>query len=408
MKNRLKVGAQVGLFGLAGMLGSVAPAVLTAGLAANMPAAAMAQATTATVHGLAKDPGGVPLHDGIVKFTTDVAAPAKDRTYKYSAPLGADGTYKATGIPAGDYLVVLFRGDVSADFQRVTVKAGEDKTLDFDMTREEYIKSLSPEALKELEEAKKKNAAVLADNAKIANINKTLIQARADEKNGKADEAVTNLTPLTVAKPDEPIIWAALGEAQLAVADAARAAAATAHTPTNDPAIQQKYADAAASYQKALDTNAASKKPAQDIAFTADLNMGQAFSRSGKPVEAGAAYEAAAKADPTKAGIAFYNEAAVFYNAQKLPEAVAAADKAIAADPKRSDAYYIKAASLIPGAKPVTDPKTKITTFELPPGCLEAYQEYLELDPNGRHAAEVKDLLVNLKQPIKNSFKAKK
>jgi tetratricopeptide (TPR) repeat protein len=249
---------------------------------------------------------------------------------------------------------------------------------------------------------------VLAENAKIANINKTLIQARTDEKNGKADEAVTNLTPLTVAKPDEPIIWAALGEAQLAVADAARAAAIAAHTPTTDPALQQKYADAAASYQKALDTNAASKKPAQDIAFTANLNMGQAFSRSGKPVEAGAAYEAAAKADPTKAGVAFYNEAAVFYNAQKLPEAVAAADKAIAADPKRSDAYYIKAASLIPGAKPVTDPKTKITTFELPPGCLEAYQEYLELDPNGRHAAEVKDLLVNLKQPIKNSFKAKK
>ena len=73
-------------------------------------------------------------------------------------------------------------------------------------------------------------------------------------------------------------------------------------------------------------------------------------------------------------------------------------------DPKRPDPYYIKGQSLIP--KATLDAKTN--KFVLPPGCLESYQEYLELAPTGKFAPEVKDLLNNLGQPVKNSFKAGK
>jgi tetratricopeptide (TPR) repeat protein len=374
------------------------------------PTPASAQIVMGEIHGIVKDTEGTPLNGGAeIRLSTDLTLPANERRWKYKAPVGPDGTYKVTGIAPGEYLINVFRGETSVDYFQTTIKQADEKTVDFDMSRPAYIASLTPEERKSLEEARAKNAGVRAENAKIANINKTIIQARIDEKNGKAADAVAALTPLTVAKPDEAIIWAALGEAQLAAADDARKAAQTAHTDTKDPAILQKYADAAVSYQKALDTNNASKKPIPDIAFSSNLNMGQAFGRSGKPDEAGAAYEAAAKADPTKAGLAYFNEAVVYYQTNtKMKEAAAAADRAIAADPKRVDAYYIKGQALIPDAKPVTDPKTQVTTFELPPGCLEAYQEYLELAPNGVHAADVKDLLTNLKQPIKSSFKAKK
>jgi len=358
-----------------GIVALIAPALL----AATQPAYVMAQPAPATVHGV-----------------------AKDRKYQYDFPVGADGTYKGAGIAPGDYLVVVFIGDKSVDYQSVTVKTGDDKTVDFDMSREEYLKSMSPADRAALEAAKKKNAGVIAENAKIADVNKTLIQARADEKSGKADQAVTELTPLTTQKPDEPIIWGALGEAQLASADAATAAARAAKTPTNDPAILQKYTDAAASFQKALDLNAASKKPIVDIAFSSSLNLGQALGRSGKPDDAAKAYEAAATANPAMAGTALYNEAATYFNANKLTEAAAAADKAIAADPKRAESYYIKASALVPNA--TIDPQTK--KFVLPPGCLEAYQEYLELAPTGGHAEDVKGLLVSLGQPQKGSFKA--
>jgi tetratricopeptide (TPR) repeat protein len=401
---------------IAGRLRNGLSGVLMAGLAvpvllvAMQPANVMAQATS-TVSGIVKDPAGTPLGKGEVKFTTNANVPAKERKYQYTFPVGPDGTYHATGVAPGDYTVFYFRPenpDKSADFQTLKVKGGEDLKLDFDMSRPEYLKSLSPEDRAALEAAIKKNAATMAENSKIANINNTLKQAHEDEKNGKGDQAVTELTPLTVAKPDEPIIWGALGDAQLSVADAAYNAARAAKTSVADPAIQQKYADAAASYQKAIDLDSKATKPNPANDFVYYLNLGQAFSREGKPDEAGAAYENAAKANPAQAGKAYYNEAAVFLNGSKLPEAAAAADKAIAADPKFAESYYVKASALVQNTTSVTDPKTNTTKFVLPPGCLEAYQEYLELDPTGHHAADVRALLTSLQQPEKNSFKAGK
>jgi tetratricopeptide (TPR) repeat protein len=371
---------------------------------ALVPAISFAQTTgdNATVHGHVNDAAGVAFKTGDVKFSTDKTTADPKRIYRYTFPIDANGDYKATDVAPGDYLIVVWVQGKSVDFQNVVLKLKDDKAVNFDMTREEYLKSMTPEARAALEATKKKNATAMAENAKIADVNKTLIQARADEKSGKADQAVTELTPLTTQKPDEPIIWGALGEAQLAAADAATAAARAAKTPTTDPALLQKYTDAAASFQKALDLNAASKKPIMDVAFSSSLNMGQALGRSGKPDEAAKAYEAAATANPAMAGTALYNEAATYFNANKLTEAAAAADKAIAADPKRAESYYIKASALVPNA--TIDPQTK--KFVLPPGCLEAYQAYLELAPTGGHAEDVKGLLVSLGQPQKGSFKA--
>jgi tetratricopeptide (TPR) repeat protein len=398
VKNRMKLGAGIGFLSSFGFLAIAAPTVL----AITLPSTLVAQAG-ATITGVAKDPAGQPYNSGEVRFSTDKTTPADKRKYQYTIPVGADGTYKATDVAPGSYIIAYFRDGKSIWYHELDIKSGETKTVDFDLSSDEYLKGLSPEDRAKLEEAKKKNATAIAENAKIADVNKTLLAGRADEKTDP-DKAVSELTPLTTQRPNEPIIWAALGEAQLAAADKARSAAMAAKTPVTDPAILQKYADAAASYQKALDTNAASKKPDPGLAFTSYLNLGQALGRSGKTDEASAAYENAAKADPTKAGMAFYNEAAIDFNSNKLKEANEAADKAIAADPKRADAYYIKASALIPGA--TVDPATK--KFILPPGCLEAYQEYLELAPTGNHAQDVKELLANLGQPQKNSFKAKK
>ena len=116
------------------------------------------------------------------------------------------------------------------------------------------------------------------------------------------------------------------------------------------------------------------------------------------------AYEKAAKAAPAQAGMYYYNEAATLYNAGKMHEAAAAADKAIAADPKRADAYYIKGQALIP--KATVDPKTQ--KIMAPPGCVEAYQQYLELAPTGPHAEEVKGYPGGHRRQVKSNYKAAK
>jgi hypothetical protein len=61
------------------------------------------------------------------------------------------------GDPPGDYvIVVVVKKDVHEDYQMLTLKAGDDKTLDFDMTRAEYINSLTPEMRKQVEETRRR------------------------------------------------------------------------------------------------------------------------------------------------------------------------------------------------------------------------------------------------------------
>jgi tetratricopeptide (TPR) repeat protein len=378
---------------------------LLAVMAMAYPAHTLAQGG-ASIHGHVINAAGMPVNKGEVRLSQDrSAANAKERKYMFTFPLDQNGDYKGSGITPGSYIVFVFQNDISMDFlDNVSLTNGEDKAVDFDMTRAEYIAKMSPEDKKALEEYKKKNAEIVAGNAKIQNLNALLSEARADNKAGEYDKAITAMQQATAAKPDEGILWLTLGDAQLGSADAAAKAAKTAGTSPTDPAIQQKYNDAITSYKKSIDLNAASKKPSPEVAATSDNQLGQAYGKMGNAKDSADAYEAAAKAMPANAAMYYYNEAATLYNAGKLPEAEAAADKAIAADPKRADSYYIKGQALIPQA--TVDPKTQ--KIVAPPGCVEAYQMYLELAPDGPHAADVKGILQGIGAQVKSTYKAPK
>lgn len=392
-----------------GRIRSAGLGVALAVMAALSAQAAWAQPAPASVHGHVNNAIGAPVTKGDIKLTQDRSSDEKSRKYLYTFPISATGDFKGTGIAPGSYLAVVFSDDnKSIDYlDNITFAAGEDHLLNFDMTRKEYIDKMTPEERKQLEEYKKKNADVTAANAKIANLNALLTQARADTKAGNFDSAITAMQQATTQKPDEGILWVALGDAQLGSADAAaKAAKAAGKTATSDPTVQAKYTDAAASYKKAVDANAASKKPSAETAAAAYNQMGQALAKSGDGKGASDAYEQAAKTLPANAGMYYYNEAATLYNAGKLDDAAAAADKAIAADPKRADAYYIKGQSLIP--KATVDPKTQ--KIVAPPGCVEAYQQFIELAPENEQARveEVKGILTGIGAEVKSSFKATK
>ena len=381
---------------------------MSSGLAAGVFAAAtvlspmssIAQAAPGSIHGHVLNAAGQPVVKGDVKLTTDKTSEAKNRKYQYDFPLDANGDFKGTGIAPGNYVAIVFQDDKSLDFiESLDIKANDDKVVNFDMTRPEYIAKMTPEEKKALEEFKKKNADAVSSNAKIANLNTTLQQARADTKSGNFDAAITAMQNATQQKPDEAILWVALGDAQLGKGDAAAKAAGK---PTTDPSVAQNFKDAVDSYKKAIDANAASKKPNPATAGAAENQMGQALAKSGDAKGASDAYDAAAKAQPESAGMYLFNEAATLYNAGKTDDAAVAADKAIAADPKRADAYYIKGQALIP--KAAVDPKTQKITA--PPGCVEAYQKYLELAPDGPRAEEVKAILTGIGAQVKSTYKA--
>jgi tetratricopeptide (TPR) repeat protein len=120
-----------------------------------------------------------------------------------------------------------------------------------------------------------------------------------------------------------------------------------------------------------------------------NAGLGEVYARQGKVTEANAAFDAAAKADPTRAAFHLRNEAVIFFQERNADAQVAAADEALKVDPNQPILYYIKGQGLI--QKATIDPKTN--RIVLPADCEEAYQKYLSLSPTGPYAAEVKGIL---------------
>lgn len=338
---------------------------------------------TGKIHGHVQDPAGVAVGDGIVTLSTDGG-----KTAKYTFNTDASGDFKGDGIAAGDYTMSLRRPDTPPDkvldqIPSVKIAAGSDTAQDFDMTRPEYIAKLSPDQRKQLEELKAKNASAMKENVVIKNLNADLVKAREDNKNKNFAEAEQLMQRDTQAKPDAAVLWLELGVAQ---------------------AGEKKNSDAETSLKKAIDLDSQSKKPNPEIEAGANNALGEVLANEGKAPEAQAAYDSAAKINPTQAAMYYANEAIIMDRAGQVDGTVAAADKAIAADPTKPIPYYLKGKALI--NKATVDQKTgKII---LPPGCADAYQKYLELAPDGPFAPEVKSVLQESGETIKSSYKAGK
>ena len=348
------------------------------------PLALHAQQQTGSIHGHAQDPAGTPLANAQIQVSIDGKTPL----YTFNAD--QNGDYKGDNIKPGTYVVTMFiKGPNDANFkpvdrfESVKIDAGANATQDFDLSRPDYVKKLSPEEQKQLADMKAKNAGIQKENAQVKNLNADLATARQDIKDKKFDDAAALMQRDATAKPDAAVLWLELALAQNGL---------------------KKYDDAITSAKKALETNTASKKPSAEIEGAANNTLGEAYAGKNQLPDSTAAYDAAAKAQPAQAGMFYSNEAIVLAKFGGNPDAVvAAADKAIAADPNKPIPYYLKGQALI--GKATVDPKT--SKIVAPPGCEEAYQKYLQLDPNGPMAADAKNILEQIGSKQAKSYKAK-
>lgn len=339
--------------------------------------------TMGSIHGHLTNTVGLPITDGIVSL-----AGVGEKEAKYTFHADANGDYKGSDITPGSYTVILREPNTPPDkvvdqIMEVKITPATDLLQDFDLTRPEFVAKMTPEERKAAEETRAKNASALKENSVIKNLNANLAKARQDINDKNYTEADTLMTQATQAKPDAAVLWLELGIAQDG---------------------EKKYEDAATSLKKTIELNAASKKPDPQIEGGADNELGAVLTSEKKIDEATAAYEAAAKADPGRAALYYGNEAIIMSRTGNVDATVAAADKAIAADPTKPIPYYLKGQALI--SKATLDPKTQ--KIVAPPGCIESYEKYLELAPDGPMAAEVKQVLEGMGQTIKSSYKAKK
>ena len=344
-----------------------------------------AQTTTGKIHGHVSDPAGMAETSGTVSlYQGGMASP--NATPKYTFDIDANGDYKGDVAP-GSYTIAYRQPNTPKDkvvdqIDNIKVVAGQDTEANDDMSRPDYIAKLSPEERKALEEAKAKNAAILKENSQIKNLNGDLAKSRSDRAAKNFSDAAALMQKDVTAKPDEPLLWVELGEAQLGM---------------------KQYGDAETSLQKGIQLEQASKKPNTEIQAAAGNALGEAYGSDGKIPESQAAYDAAAKVNPASAVMYYTNEAIVMDRAQQLDATVAATDKAIAADPTKPIPYYLKGKALI--NKATIDPKTQ--KIIAPDGCADAYKKYLELAPDGPFAADSKSVLAELSATPSTNANAK-
>ncbi len=399
------------------------PAAVGALAFALMPAlaqqngAAAGAAEMGKIHGQVTNPTGQAQPGGEVGLSADGG-----RTVKYSFPVDDSGDFTGQAAP-GTYTLIYREKDTPPgkmvdELSNIKIVAGQDTAADVDMSRPEFIEKMSPEQKKQLEDLKKQNASALQANKVISSLNtdlKSVAQDMKDADNARAAAAqqlgsgatvpaveaktaeiqnqkytdVVNLMKKdTQLKPDEPLLWAELGAGQKGL---------------------KQYDQAVTSYQKALSLEQASKKPSPEVIGNIQSGLGESYARSGKVPDANAAFDAAAKADPTHAAMYLRNQAVIFFQEHNAPAQVAAADNALKTYPTLPDdtkalLYYIKGQGLVQNA--TVDPKTQ--KIVLPPECADAYEKYLELAPDGQFAAEVKGILSQAGEKVSSSYKAGK
>jgi tetratricopeptide (TPR) repeat protein len=224
------------------------------------------------------------------------------------------------------------------------------------------------------------SAGAQARDANVERINALLVQVKTAMDTNNWKDALGPLQELLALDPAGWRYYQMLGMAQLNLGqygDADRA------FETGIGLAQKVVAAAAPSDLQNPDSEAARAKAGLGMMW---INQGNSYLKQRKNNEAIAAYQKAAELSPNPA-IAYFNICATLYNMGDLVGTRTACTKAIAVDPQRADTYFILGSVLY------IDGKFVGNKYVTPTEALQALKKYLELAPDGPHAADVKAML---------------
>jgi tetratricopeptide (TPR) repeat protein len=325
---------------------------------------------TGGVAGDAKDDKGAPMVGNPVLIErTDVKGTYKAKTDK-------KGHYIYIGLPLGQYKITLQDpgGREIFHFAGVHVGMGDPVVTDFDMAKEKAAAAKTqqenPEYQKKLEEQNKEAQKFVGLKTLFDQGNELYSQKKYAEAAAMFEQA------LPMAK--EKNLVAVLSR----LADSYGQA--------------KQYDKAVENYNKVigLDPNNAELHNA----------LGNVYANTGKIPEAQAEFKKSAELDPANAAKAYFNLGAILYNTGKMDEAADAFKQATTIDPKYADAYALQGRALMGKVTLAADGKTVVA----PPGTVEAFQNYLKLDPDGKYAQEAKGDLEAIQGGVQTEYKVDK
>ncbi len=346
-----------------------------------------------SVKGVCKDVDGNPIPQAQVEWSS------VDTGRKYTLKTNNKGEYFSLGISPGKYNVKLLKDGKEMWHVNNFPVGAEETELDFDLKKEHAAaaqgQGMTPEQAKQAQEQMAKAA---KEQNTVKALNEKLQAANTASQAGDYDTAINTLTEANQIDASRDLVWFRL-------ADAYRMSA----IKQTDPAEKQKrYEMAAADYQKAIDLRKGNEAAAKDPEANAKMaayynNLAEVYAKSNKLDDAVKSYQQAEQLDPAHTTQYNFNIGAILTNAGKVDDAITYFDKVIAADPNKADAYYWKGVNLI--GKETMDKNNKVVA---PPGTAEAFQKYLELQPNGQFAEPAKNMLASIGASIETTYGTKK
>jgi tetratricopeptide (TPR) repeat protein len=340
-------------------------------------ASAWSQSTTARIKGTITQ-GGKPLPDVKVILTS------RDNGRKFPFKTDKNGQLTGYGVPYGPYDEEVFNASGESIFKKALNISSENGTTENDISVEVSSggagqPSVSKEELERLK----------AEREKGLSMNALISQYNAAQQAKDWAQAAEVLKKMIAGEPNRWEFQQALGNMQFNMGS---------------------YEEAAATYEKVIPMAENATKtdpkadPAKAKAAVAQMltNEGNAYLKLKKNDKAIESFTKAAALDPNPA-TAYFNICATQYNSGNTQGALAACDKAIASDPNRADAYFIKGSLMLGDSK--MDKEGKL---QAPAGTSEALNKYLELAPDGPHAADVKAMLQAIGAKIETTYKEKK
>ena len=317
----------------------------------------------------------------------------KDIKGNYKVKTDKKGHYYYGGLPIGTYKIWVEVNGKEADMvDNVRSKLGDPIPIDFDLRQAAARAAAAGGGTPAAEQERGMSAAQKADyekklkeqQEKMAK-NKALndaFNAGVDAQNNKQyDAAVQSFEKASQLDPTQNVVWGRL-------ADSYTSLAGTKTGAEQEDALNK----AVAAYQKAIEL----KPDAPEY----HNNYALALAKQKKFPEAQAELTKAAQLDPTSAGKYYYNLGAVLVNTGQTDQALDAFKKAIAADPNYAEAYLQYGITLMGKATLGSDGKMVPVA-----GTAEAFQKYLELQPNGKDAETAKQMLTSLGAQVETQFK---
>jgi len=354
---------------------------------------AFAQITT--IEGNVKAADGKPVQGAEVRITrTDIKGNYKTKTDKkghylymglpmgmYNVEVWVDG--KIAGQPQnkikttpGDPIPVNF--DLHADQADAQAKqAAMQKAAETGQVTDDMRRGMSKEQIAAMEKQVKEQSEKMKKNKELNdafNEGMTALQAK------QYDQAIAAFDKAGTLDPSQLAVWTNLADAYMKNSEG-----------KTGPAFDENVQKGLETYQKAV-----TMKP-DDAGL--HNNYALALAKAKKFDETQLELKKAADLDPTNGGKYYYNLGALLVNSGQTGPASDAFKKAIELTPTYADAYYQYGISLMGQAK--TDSSGKVIPV---PGTAEAFQKYLELQPNGQWAESAKGMLASLGATIETNF----